>query len=107
MLTQTHTGTRNIFDRFLVPFPTPQIANPGRFNPEFAKEQAAAAESKDTEGEEKAATIKKGDRCECAKGGKKRGEVMYVGKPEFAPGWWIGIKYDEPLGKNDGASPAA
>jgi len=76
----------------------------GRFNPEFAKEQAAAAESKDTEGEEKAATIKKGDRCECAKGGKKRGEVMYVGKPEFAPGWWIGIKYDEPLGKNDGTA---
>ena len=42
-------------------------------------------------------------RCECAKGGKKRGEVMYVGQPEFAAGWWIGIKYDEPLGKNDGA----
>jgi len=28
----------------------------------------------------------------------------YVGKVEGLPmGWWIGVKYDEPLGKNDGS----
>ena len=33
----------------------------------------------------------------------KRGVVQYVGKiPQIAPGWWIGVQYDEPGGKNDG-----
>ena len=36
--------------------------------------------------------------------GGKRGEVRYVGKiPAIAPGWWVGVKYDEPVGKNDGS----
>ena len=65
----------------------------GRFNEEFAADQAAAQAAKESEGAEKAATMKVGNRCECSKGGKKRGEVMYVGQPEFAAGWWIGIKY--------------
>jgi len=49
-----------------------------------------------------AAPMKVGDRCEVTVGGK-RGLVQYVGKiPQIAPGWWVGVQYDEPVGKNDG-----
>lgn len=30
------------------------------------------------------------------------GTVMYSGTVEGLAGYWIGVKYDEPLGKNDG-----
>merc|ERR1711939_1160981 len=46
--------------------------------------------------------MKVGDRCEVTLGGK-RGVVQYVGKiHQIAPGWWVGVQYDEPVGKNDG-----
>jgi tubulin-folding cofactor B len=49
-----------------------------------------------------AAAMKVGDRCEVNPGGK-RGEVKFLGKiPAIAPGWWVGVLYDEPVGKNDG-----
>eukprot|EP00290_Baffinella_frigidus_P011945 CAMPEP_0180154878 /NCGR_PEP_ID=MMETSP0986-20121125/24453_1 /TAXON_ID=697907 /ORGANISM="non described non described, Strain CCMP2293" /LENGTH=333 /DNA_ID=CAMNT_0022103381 /DNA_START=12 /DNA_END=1013 /DNA_ORIENTATION=- len=51
---------------------------------------------------EMAAKINEGDRCESA--GGRRGEVMFVGKvPELPLGYWVGVKYDEPVGKNDGS----
>jgi len=49
------------------------------------------------------AAMKVGDRCQVNPGGK-RGSVQYVGKiPAIAPGFWVGVQYDEPVGKNDGS----
>jgi len=52
--------------------------------------------------------ISVGARCEVEStepGLSKRGTVRYVGKTKFGAGEgiWIGIEYDEPLGKNDGS----
>lgn len=52
--------------------------------------------------------IKVGERCEVEPGDEgglhKRGVVRFVGPTEFGNklGVWIGIQYDEPVGKNDG-----
>lgn len=52
--------------------------------------------------EEMAQSIHVGDRCEVNPGGK-RGVVMFVGLAEgLGSGQWIGVQYDEPVGKHDG-----
>ena len=46
--------------------------------------------------------MKVGDRCQ-VEPGEKRGVVKYVGRAEnLGPGFWVGVQYDEPLGKHDG-----
>ena len=61
-------------------------------------------EDDEHQGEEAAAIADQvGNRCEVNPGGK-RGTVMFVGKVDVLPkGWWVGVKFDEPVGKNDGA----
>ena len=52
---------------------------------------------------ELAAAVPLGARCEVQPGGK-RGVVAFVGKCAPLPaGFWVGVRYDEPVGKNDGA----
>lgn len=69
------------------------------------KEIEEAKLKKLKEEEELIKIITVSSRCEVQVAGKpsRRGTVMYVGKTEFKPGYWVGIKYDEPLGKNDGS----
>ncbi|KAF8634619.1 hypothetical protein AX15_000824 [Amanita polypyramis BW_CC] len=47
-----------------------------------------------------------GARCEVEtieEGLHKRGTVRYVGETKFAKGAWVGVEYDEPMGKNNGS----
>eukprot|EP00238_Polyblepharides_amylifera_P014487 CAMPEP_0196594316 /NCGR_PEP_ID=MMETSP1081-20130531/77998_1 /TAXON_ID=36882 /ORGANISM="Pyramimonas amylifera, Strain CCMP720" /LENGTH=288 /DNA_ID=CAMNT_0041918547 /DNA_START=51 /DNA_END=917 /DNA_ORIENTATION=+ len=50
------------------------------------------------------ANVEVGHRCEVDPGGK-RGVVKFIGKAgEGLPlGYWLGVQYDEPVGKNDGS----
>jgi tubulin-folding cofactor B len=55
---------------------------------------------------EEAETIQIGSRCEVTSPeGGKRGVVKFVGKncQGLPLGWWVGVQYDEPVGKNDGS----
>jgi tubulin-specific chaperone B len=62
---------------------------------------ASPAEFADDPDDPPAAVV--GDRVEVTPGGK-RGEVKFVGREldGLPKGWWLGVCYDEPVGKNDG-----
>jgi len=76
--------------------------NMGRFAP-----ASDSAEKSSPDAEEVKRSYPLGSRCEVDVGDaglKKRGAVRFVGTTKFGGGGvWIGIEYDEPLGKNDGS----
>ncbi|XP_069391027.1 tubulin-folding cofactor B [Paralichthys olivaceus] len=76
----------------------------GRFNEEETakkQEENAARENKQKAAAE---AISVGNRCQVQVPGQptKLASVMYVGTTDFKPGFWVGVKYDEPLGKHNG-----
>jgi tubulin-folding cofactor B len=71
----------------------------GRFAPPAESQPSEAAHLVD---------IPIGSRCQIESnepGLNKRGTVRFFGKTKFAKGEgvWVGIEYDEPMGKNDGS----
>lgn len=74
----------------------------GRFDP--AKDANSSTTSEDTPLPN---DMVKGARCQVDLSGsgnnKRKGTVRHTGGTKFAPGTWIGVEYDEPVGKNDGS----
>ena len=73
---------------------------------EAAGEGGASHRASTETNEQIRARVLVGQRCTVFPG-DRRGEVMYVGpiaefKTKEADALWIGVKYDLPLGKNDG-----
>jgi tubulin-folding cofactor B len=79
----------------------------GRFDPSAPTPEALERTKVETyETEISAKGIEIGKRCRVGQEDSKRGEVMYVGDVEQIPGGagkWVGVKLDEPVGKNDGS----
>lgn len=76
----------------------------GRFDPSAPSLEQAKLQAFDTEILSKG--IEVGKRCRVGGEDAKRGEIMYVGDVEEIPGGagkWVGVKLDEPVGRNDGA----
>lgn len=81
---------------------------------QFAEQNKDLAEIKEKAAKEKIEaektlidSMKVGDRCQVAisNAPTRRGTVMFLGLLEGKPGYFVGVKYDEPLGKNDGCTP--
>ncbi|BES93034.1 CAP-Gly domain [Nesidiocoris tenuis] len=77
----------------------------GKFDEEEMKKKQVEKEKEEELEKEHMKTITVGSRCQTQVPGQptRRGAVKFVGSVKFSPGNWVGVQYDEPLGKNDGS----
>ncbi|TVY35928.1 Cell polarity protein [Lachnellula occidentalis] len=76
----------------------------GRFDPSAPSLEVAKLAALQTEIKERGIAV--GKRCRVGGEDAKRGVVMYVGDVPEIPGQtgaWVGVKLDEPVGRNDGS----
>lgn len=78
----------------------------GRFDPATAAQQKASKEAEaaslETQLRHAQERFQPGQRCQVEGEAQRRGAVRFVGTADFAKGVWVGIEYDEPVGKGDG-----
>jgi len=76
----------------------------GKYNAEEMKQKEEVKRQEMEADEIAAKATKVGDRCEVRVPGQpvRKATIMFIGTVDFSKGWWIGVRYDEPLGKNDG-----
>ncbi|VDD74597.1 unnamed protein product [Mesocestoides corti] len=80
----------------------------GQFKEVDPAELKAAEEArlaKNAADKERIENMEVGKRCEVRVPNQptKRGEIAFLGETKFKEGFWVGVKYDEPLGRNDGS----
>eukprot|EP00096_Caligus_rogercresseyi_P010563 TRINITY_DN389_c1_g8_i1.p1 TRINITY_DN389_c1_g8~~TRINITY_DN389_c1_g8_i1.p1 ORF type:complete len:250 (-),score=80.55 TRINITY_DN389_c1_g8_i1:110-859(-) len=78
----------------------------GKYNEEELKKLEEEKEAQVESDKKLASSMKEGDRCSITVPGNisdRRGEVKFIGDVHFKPGIWVGVQYDEPVGKNDGS----
>ncbi|CAB3369640.1 Hypothetical predicted protein [Cloeon dipterum] len=77
----------------------------GKFDPAREEQLRQEREALALLEAELASKIGVGNRCQVAvpEQPTRRGQVMFVGTVHFKPGVWVGVKLDEPCGKNDGS----
>lgn len=77
----------------------------GKYNEEEQQREEAKRKEREELEKQKAELCTVGSRCQVTVKGcpTRRGTVMYNGPLEGKTGIFIGVKYDEPLGKNDGS----
>jgi tubulin-folding cofactor B len=70
-----------------------------------AKVRQQAGKREPEDGKELAEAMKVGNRCQVRleSGALERGEIKYIGKLHEREGYFIGVQFDLPVGKNDGS----
>jgi len=76
----------------------------GKYNAEEMEVRESAKRREEEAQDAAAAALVVGQRCQVQVPSQpsRRGIIAYVGLVEFASGTWVGVQYDEPLGKNNG-----